>query len=150
METTTYDITAVHDLEQTARGVLDVVRSRAHGHTAPVLALSGELGAGKTAFMQVLAQLLGVDEQVTSPTFTIMKSYNTTDTQFPRLVHIDAYRVASVDELQVLQFDDLLAQKGTIIGIEWPEHAAPLLPHDAIHLAFTLDAQERRTLTVTV
>lgn len=113
--------------------------------SAAVLALHGELGAGKTAFVQELGKLLGVKETITSPTFVIMKRYQTAHDSFKNLVHIDAYRLDSVDEMRVLGFKPLLGEKDTIICIEWAERIAELMPEDALHLRFSLEG-EKRTL----
>lgn len=142
-----FDITARDALDDAARDVLSLLRSRSRTGAA-VLACSGDLGAGKTTFLQMLARELGVAEPVTSPTFVIMKHYDTTDAQFPRFVHVDAYRIETVDELEVLRFDEVLQDSGTIIGIEWAERVTPIVPSDALQLTFALDDDGTRTLTV--
>lgn len=115
---------------------------------AVVLGLSGELGTGKTTFVQTLARKLGVTDVVTSPTFGIMKSYRTTDSQFQTLIHIDAYRVEEIDEMRVLHFDEMLTSHHTLMCIEWYTHIEELIPPDAHLLAFTLEG-DSRTLTYT-
>lgn len=114
---------------------------------ALVLALHGDLGSGKTTFTQLLAKQLGVTEAVTSPTFVIMKRYETTNEHWTNLIHIDAYRLETVDELSILGFSTLLEQKNTIICIEWAERVAELLPADTISLYFT-HTKDGRTLTL--
>jgi tRNA threonylcarbamoyladenosine biosynthesis protein TsaE len=108
---------------------------------ATVLALSGDLGAGKTAFVKSLAHRLGIEEHVTSPTFVIMKTYNIQPTTndgngFGRLVHIDAYRMKSARELAVLGWEALLANPENLVALEWPELVADGVPEDAITLTF--------------
>ena len=110
---------------------------------ARILALHGELGVGKTAFVQELGKLLGVRDVVTSPTFVIMKRYLTGSQDLKQLVHIDAYRLESVDEMRVLGFKPLLKEKDTIICIEWAEKIEALLPKSALHLHFSLDESGR-------
>jgi tRNA threonylcarbamoyladenosine biosynthesis protein TsaE len=95
---------------------------------ASVVVLSGDLGVGKTTFVQVLAKQLGVEESVTSPTFTLMKRYEPTHGTFEQLVHMDAYRLESVDELRSLRFDELLQTPHTLVVIEWGERIAEALP----------------------
>lgn len=138
----TYDITKRSDLDIVAKEILSVVSSLFQDQ-AVVLALQGDLGAGKTTFVQSLASLLEVEEVVTSPTFVIMKLYKTKSSQFPKLVHVDAYRIESIDEMRVLGFASLLAQKDTIICIEWAENIVELLPEDAVHLYFKLEGEKR-------
>lgn len=78
------------------------------GETATVIALSGDLGAGKTTLTQELARQLGVTDTVISPTFVIMKEYAITRGPYTQLVHIDAYRLESAAELERLGWRDLL------------------------------------------
>ena len=118
---------------------------------AVVVGLHGDLGAGKTTFMKAFAASLGVTEEVTSPTFVIMKGYEIVESAggakrahpFSHLYHIDAYRIEDVDEMRVLGFEELLQQKDTIICIEWAENIAPLLPLDTLHITFTIVGEER-------
>ena len=104
-----------------------------------VVGLSGHLGAGKTAFVKAVAHELGVVETVTSPTFVLMKIYEVSGTKnresgesgskgstknksFKRLVHIDAYRLERREELEALRFEDVVADSGNLVMIEWPEN----------------------------
>lgn len=119
------------------------------GKGATVLALVGEVGAGKTTFVQTVAQTLGVTETVTSPTFVVMKLYETNDTHFTRLVHIDAYRIESETEMQPLHFSDLLTDPHTFICIEWPEHLGSLLPDTAVTMKWEVQSDDTRVVTST-
>jgi tRNA threonylcarbamoyladenosine biosynthesis protein TsaE len=89
---------------------------------ALVVGLSGHLGAGKTAFVKLVAKDLGVKEDVTSPTFVIMKIYATTHPKWRRLVHIDAYRLERREELAALRLEDLIGDPHNLIIVEWPEN----------------------------
>jgi len=113
---------------------------------AVVLALHGNLGAGKTTLVQMLAKQMGVTETVTSPTFVIMKRY-VAGKDSRELVHIDAYRIEDVDEMRVLGFESLLEQSHTIICIEWAERIGSLLPSNTKHLQIEFDA-DTRTITL--
>jgi tRNA threonylcarbamoyladenosine biosynthesis protein TsaE len=107
-----------------------------------VLALHGDLGSGKTCFIQGLARALGIERAVTSPTFTMIHEYRGRH----NLVHIDLYRVRSPDELLMLGFEEFLEQDG-IVAIEWAERAGDLLPAPAIHLSFSvLEGRDRREI----
>lgn len=145
MAETAWDITAKSNLELAVTEILATAKATSN-ESAVVLALHGDLGAGKTTFVQTLAKQLGVTETVTSPTFVIMKKYQTTDNRFSNLIHIDAYRLEKVDELQILGFEAELKIPGTIICIEWAERVSALLPAQTINLNFALDG-ETRTLT---
>lgn len=107
------------------------------------LALHGDLGSGKTCFVQGLAEALGVDEIVNSPTFAIINEY-----QGPiRLYHVDLYRIKSEVEAEALGLDDMLGGEG-IVAIEWPEIFSALLPKSAIHLYFEFIDAGRRRITI--
>jgi len=109
---------------------------------AVVLALSGELGAGKTTFVKTLARELGVNEVVTSPTFTLMKSYETSNENWTHLIHMDAYRIEDLTELKPLRFEELLTKPGVLFCIEWANKIAPALPPDTIWMQFENTADD--------
>lgn len=97
-----------------------------------LIVLDGDLGGGKTAFVQGACEALGVREPVTSPTFTIVQEY---DAAVP-LVHVDAYRLESAQELHDLGFDEL-ADDDHIVFVEWGSRVFAALPTD--HLAVAID-----------
>lgn len=109
---------------------------------AAVIALTGDLGAGKTAFVKAVAARLGVAESVTSPTFTIMKQYETINDRWSSLVHMDAYRIESIDELAPLRFRQLLESPNTLFCIEWADQIEDVLPSEARWLHFTTTDDE--------
>jgi tRNA threonylcarbamoyladenosine biosynthesis protein TsaE len=90
---------------------------------ALIVGLSGHLGAGKTAFTKGVGKALGISEEITSPTFVIMKIYPTENINFKKLIHIDAYRLEDKNEMEVLKLDDLKNDPANLIIIEWPENA---------------------------
>lgn len=94
-----------------------------------VIALHGNLGAGKTCFTQGLARAAGVTEPVCSPTYTLISEYQGT----VPFHHIDLYRLTGPEEAYDLGFDEYLETDGIIV-IEWAERAAELIPPDAIHI----------------
>lgn len=103
---------------------------------ATIVGLSGDLGAGKTAFTQVVARILGIKEIVTSPTFIIEKIYKLDEGLFEHLIHIDAYRLESGDELLHLGWKEISSNSKNLIFIEWPEKVANILPDDAKYIEF--------------
>lgn len=111
--------------------------------SATVVALAGELGAGKTSFVQGMAAALGVEESVTSPTFVIEKVYELADQKFARLIHIDAYRLKDAHELETIGWDEISTDPGNIILIEWPERIPELLPADAARITFSGSGEAR-------
>jgi len=108
---------------------------------ALVYALHGDLGAGKTTFTQGIAETLGITEPVVSPTFTIMKIYKTQEKSvFSHLVHIDAYRLESAEELARLGWNTLVEDPKNCIVIEWPERVEKLIPDTALHITLSLSS----------
>lgn len=115
---------------------------------ATLVTLSGELGAGKTAFSKAVAEALGVEEHVTSPTFVLMKLYPLSSAAlFSQLVHIDAYRMKSGKELEALDFDTLMEDKGNLILLEWPEQVADALPAPDKAITLTVAPDNTRILS---
>lgn len=107
--------------------------------TAFVVGLSGDLGAGKTAFTKCIAKSLGVEETVTSPTFVIEKIYELENQKFSHLIHIDAYRLESGEELLNLGWQRIISDPKNLILIEWPEKVSSVMPE---HTKMNLRALE--------
>ena len=104
----TIDTTVQHIVEQLQAG--------------DVLLLSGDLGAGKTTLTQAIARVLGVQKQITSPTFTIMNVYQTAHPTITQLCHIDTYRLESPEEFTPLGMQEFFGNKNTLCIVEWPEN----------------------------
>ena len=121
----------------------ECISSLTPGTHAAVITLSGELGAGKTTFTQGIAHTLGVEEVVTSPTFIIEKVYELANQKWLRFVHIDAYRLKSARELEVLGWKELVADPGNLIVLEWPERVAESIPEHAIRIRFDIENEGR-------
>lgn len=114
---------------------------------ATVVGLVGNLGAGKTTFVQAAAKALGIKEKVASPTFLIMKSYKLLDLRFEFFIHIDAYRLKHSYELRTLGFADLLSDSHNLIFIEWADKVVDLLPHHTQTISFEYLDEETRKIT---
>lgn len=119
-----------------------------------IIALSGELGAGKTVLTQGIAAGLGITERVTSPTFTLVNEYYAPT--HLQLIHIDTYRLGDnqiVTETEAATFglEELLSATDTIVIIEWAERVATLLPTDhlQIALAYVGQTESMRQITCT-
>ena len=139
------EIRTIEELEKEARTLVD--RLSPQSDSATLVTLSGDLGAGKTAFTKALAKALGIEESVTSPTFVLEKIYALPEGKaFQRLIHIDAYRLGSSAELPALGFDELMNDSANLVVLEWPESVADAL---APHLAIRIEADEQvvRTLS---
>ena len=110
-----------------------------------VIAYTGDLGAGKTAFTRGLARGLGITERITSPTFTIVNEYQ--GGRLP-LFHFDMYRLGSSEELYEIGWEDYLA-KGGVCAVEWSEIVADALEEDCIRVDIRQgDTENQRKITV--
>ncbi len=110
-----------------------------------VIAYTGDLGAGKTAFTRGLARGLGITERITSPTFTIVNEYQ--GGRLP-LFHFDMYRLGSSDELYEIGWEDYLA-RGGVCAVEWSEIVADALEEDCIRVDIRQgDTENQRKITV--
>ncbi len=111
-----------------------------------VIAFTGDLGAGKTAFTRGLAKGLGIEERVTSPTFTIVNEYE--GGRLP-LFHFDMYRLGSADELFDIGWEDYLA-RGGVCAVEWSENIADALEEDTIRVDIRRgEHDDQRVITIT-
>lgn len=130
----------------------DTVADTSHGQ-ATVIALEGELGVGKTVFVQAFARTLGIQDTITSPTFVILKQYAIPTGggkhQLKTLYHIDAYRLADHKDLEKLGLRELIADPANIILIEWADRVAEILPahHRTIHIDHINDTDRRIAIT---
>lgn len=132
----------VHSVEATWQAAAEVAEMLNPG---TVIALHGDLGAGKTTFVQGLGFALGVRRPMTSPTFTLSTEYQT-----PRfkLVHMDLYRLSGPDDLLPLGFPEYL-ETGAVVAVEWPERGGDLIPPEALHVTFSLtDDPDTRKIDV--
>jgi len=109
-----------------------------------VLALHGDMGVGKTTFVQGLAHGLGVREHVTSPTFAIYTVYQGTAR---RLVHLDAYRLEREAQIDALLLEEFLVSPWCL-AVEWPEKTGTWLPKEAWHLTLAIVEGDRHRLAL--
>ena len=110
-----------------------------------VLGLEGELGAGKTSFVQGFAKGLGVKEKVLSPTFLIMRKYQIPNTRY--LYHVDCYRLKGAQELLALGWKAIVADPRNIVVVEWADKVKSIIPKDALWLTFSHTGKTKRTLS---
>lgn len=114
-----------------------------------IIALSGNLGAGKTIFTKGLAHALGVKHVVNSPTFNILKLYPTTNNLgIITLVHIDAYRLKSSNELEALGVQEYFDNPNFVTVIEWPEKIKKILPKKTEHITIKQLNENAREITI--
>lgn len=144
------EINSLSEMSAAVKELLNLFATNEYSDQATVVAISGDLGAGKTTFVQHLARELGITETVTSPTFTIIKIYPIDgDSLFSRLVHMDAYRVESLEELRPLRLSEIFKEPKTLICIEWAEKIKEFLPENTIYLSFETLSEDSRAITIT-
>ncbi len=109
------------------------------------LALHGNLGVGKTTWVQGLARALGITQPLTSPTFTLFNLYRAPDGR--TLLHMDAYRLETAAAMDALMVEDFMRPPYCLV-IEWPERIAEWLPHDTWHFDLSVVAPGKHRLSL--
>lgn len=112
-----------------------------------VIALSGNLGAGKTIFVKFLATALGVKEDVTSPTFVLMKIYSARVRDIRRLVHVDCYRLDGQNDLFDIGLEEYLQDPKTVMVIEWADKISNL-PSQTINVKIDYLSDTKRRIII--
>jgi tRNA threonylcarbamoyladenosine biosynthesis protein TsaE len=116
-----------------------------------VVALYGELGAGKTEFIKGLCHALNVEQMVTSPTFTIMNSYTgRLNRRELSIYHVDLYRIKNASELDEIGFDECIHSKNDIILIEWADKAGNRLSKVDYTVRFELDDDNEKIRLISI
>ncbi|PIT90207.1 MAG: tRNA (adenosine(37)-N6)-threonylcarbamoyltransferase complex ATPase subunit type 1 TsaE [Candidatus Komeilibacteria bacterium CG10_big_fil_rev_8_21_14_0_10_41_13] len=111
------------------------------------LGLIGDLGAGKTVFVQGLAEALGIKKQVISPTFNLMKIYEIKKTgPIKKLIHVDAYRLTNGQELLEIGLDEYFNQSDCLVVIEWADKVRDILPAGSLILNFAEGQTENQRI----
>lgn len=116
-----------------------------------ILALRGDLGAGKTTFVQGFLEALGAEKPYVSPTFVIMKEYDLAEASangIRRIYHVDAYRMDDPEEIEKLGFEEWCVDPEGLILVEWPEKIAPLLPLTTKTISFAWLSDTDREIIV--
>lgn len=120
--------------EDTANIALEFAKTLVAGD---VICMSGDLGVGKTAFVQALARELGIEEYLSSPTFTIVNCY---EGKFP-LYHFDVYRIADSDEMYEIGYEEYVYGDGISV-IEWAENISDILPEKRYEITIKKDYEK--------
>ena len=111
-----------------------------------ILALYGDLGSGKTTFMQGLAKGLGIKRNIISPTFIIMRTYEFKEKELKYLYHLDLYRIENVEQTVDLGLKELMEDRENIVAIEWPDKIENLLPENRIDIMFAYLGDDKREI----
>jgi len=116
-----------------------------------LICLSGDLGGGKTTFSQGVAVGLDVTENITSPTFVLLKKYKIPGADKARiknLYHIDCYRLEKPEEILAIGWEEILADARGVILVEWAERIAKYLPRERIDIKFEFVEKNKRKITI--
>ncbi len=144
----------LEDLGSFAKKVVERIEQPPRTGAAYVLALEGDLGAGKTTFTQALAKQLCIPNTIQSPTYVLMKSYDVPPPPaggwLTRLVHIDAYRLDKPEEFTALKPAEFLQDPHALVVVEWPERLQDVLPPPDLTIKFSSDgvAEEERFVEI--
>jgi tRNA threonylcarbamoyladenosine biosynthesis protein TsaE len=131
------DISAIADM------VMAHIKKHRNKNDATVVALSGDLGAGKTTLVQAIAKELGIRRKLVSPTFVLLKSYKIPKGgEWSELHHIDAYRLTDPKHIKHIRFEEISTESRNLIIIEWPEQVGKYLPKHAVKIELSHDSSE--------
>ena len=140
---TTIQIKSLAEIDQAAREF--IAYASASPLQSNIFAFFGQMGAGKTTFIKAICRALGVEDDVNSPTFTIVNEYRS-GKGFP-VYHFDFYRINKLQEAIEIGLYDYL-DSGCLCIMEWPENIEELLPDETLKVYFTINPDQSRTLTV--
>ena len=138
---------SAQDTQAIAAQLAQKVRATMPSATATIIALRGDLGAGKTTFTQGFARALGIPQQPKSPTFLLAKQYGIPETSYS-LWHLDCYRLQSHKDLVTIDLHTIFTNANNIILIEWPEKVGDGLPRDRIEVHLTHAGENKRNITI--
>lgn len=101
-----------------------------------IIALKGNIGSGKTTFLQGFVKGLRLKEKITSPTFNIYKNYQLKDAYYGQFYHFDCYRIEKYQEILELGFEKIISDPKNIVAVEWPEKIKNILPKNILWIKF--------------
>ena len=113
---------------------------------ATIIGLEGDLGGGKTTFLQGFARGLGIKKKITSPTFVIMRKFQVSG-KFQAFYHIDCYRIEKQEELLTLGFEKIISDPKNIICIEWADKVKKILPEQTLWIKFKFKDKNKREIS---
>jgi len=129
-----------------AKEILKISLKNPLNHKAIVLALYGNLGGGKTTFLQGFAKGLGVKEKVLSPTFVVMKRF-TSPGKGSNFYHFDCYRLKDENDVLELGWNEIVSNQKNIVAVEWPERIKKVLSKNIIKINFKVAGENNREIT---
>jgi len=117
----------------------EIIKSKSKVKGVLIFGLVGELGAGKTTFIQAFARGMGIKGHLTSPSFVLMKKYK-------NLYHIDCYRIKNANDVLDLDFKEIISTPKNIVLIEWAEKIKKILPKGTIWIKFKILGENKREI----
>ncbi len=118
------------------------------GKRGLVFGLEGDLGGGKTTFLQGFARGLGIREKILSPTFVILKRFPLPGSGFQNFYHIDCYRLKGPREIMALGFEEIVSLPGNIVAVEWADRIRKVMPPGARWLRFSFLDEKKREIWI--
>ncbi|MBZ9571861.1 tRNA (adenosine(37)-N6)-threonylcarbamoyltransferase complex ATPase subunit type 1 TsaE [Patescibacteria group bacterium] len=118
------------------------------GEKAFSICLEGDLGGGKTTFLQGFAKGLGIKEKILSPSFLILKRFKIRNSKFKNFYHIDCYRIEKPKEILNLGFKKIISNPKNIVAIEWADKIEKILPGDKLTLKFKFEGKNIRKIVL--
>ncbi|HOS88228.1 MAG TPA: tRNA (adenosine(37)-N6)-threonylcarbamoyltransferase complex ATPase subunit type 1 TsaE [Candidatus Pacearchaeota archaeon] len=115
---------------------------------ARVYCLRGELGAGKTCFLQGFGKGLNIKEKIQSPTFIIMSRFPLRNQKFNNFYHLDCYRIEEPEEILKLDFEEIINNPQNIVAIEWPEKIEQFLPKERTDIVLKILDENKREINI--
>lgn len=136
-----------HSAQETQRLAKKILKQLQGKNT---VALYGQLGSGKTTFIQGLAKALGIKKRLVSPTYILMRSYPIShNLSYNSMLHLDLYRVSSAADLKSIDFEELIKDKNNLVVVEWAEKLNANQIKNSLKLKFKIISQNRRQITIT-
>lgn len=154
-----YITTNYKQTQKLGRKLAKEISKKSLGKMAVILGLRGDLGGGKTTFLQGFAMGLGIKEKILSPTFVIMKHFPICRCEEPKrrsnlkktftdFYHFDCYRINKPAEILELRFKEIISNPKNIVAIEWSERIKKILPKDTIFIQFKFMDKNKREIII--
>lgn len=143
-----------HSPKETQKIASDLAQKIIKTKKGAIIAMEGELGSGKTTFIQGFMASLGIEEKVKSPTFVLMKKYSILKNFKFKILnskfvyHLDCYRIADHKDLRIPEFEEILNEEGSIVFIEWAERIKEILPKKHITVHIDHISENERKITI--
>lgn len=134
-----------HNLADTEKFAKSLLANFGDKH---ILALSGSLGAGKTTFVKFLATALGVKENITSPTFVLLKVYEIEKQRYQKFVHVDCYRLDGNEDLEDIGLQDYVSDDCNLVLIEWADKISNLPLDKVLHIKIEILGETERKFII--